>query len=291
MTKGLHKKTTAIVLAAGNGKRMKSREKKQFMLIAGKPILFYSLKAFQDSPLIDSIVLVTGADETERCRREITDRFLFDKVKVITAGGAERYDSVYLGLLKCESDTEIVFIHDGARPFVTEEIIARAYDAACRYRACTVGMKAKDTIRIADSSGFTLTTPDRKSVWQIQTPQVFEYQLALEAYTKLEENKSGRTGDGMTAERAPCEGAAKKLRAGFTDNAVMTEGKAHEAKGAAGELRSEGPTITDDAMVVEEFTGIKARLVEGSYDNIKITTPEDLIFGETIQKKKEISQL
>ncbi len=242
-------KTVAVVLAAGSGNRMKSSVKKQFMLLGGKPLLFYSLQAFQQSSRIDSIVLVTGADEIEYCKHEIKEKFLFDKVKVITAGGAERYDSVYNGLLVCENDTDIVFIHDGARPFITGEIIERAYDAAHRYRACTVGMPVKDTIRIADSDGFSQQTPDRNFVWQVQTPQVFDYSIAVEAYSRLEENRP----------------------AGITDTSAP-ERKIH---------------ITDDAMVVEHYTGIRSRLVEGSYENIKVTTQDDLIIGEAILQERQ----
>lgn len=237
-------KTTAIVLAGGSGHRMKSSVKKQFMPLGGKPLLFYPLEAFQKSDYIDRIVLVTGADETEYCRREIKERFLFDKISEITAGGAERYDSVYRGLTACGSDTDIVFIHDGARPFVTGEMIRKSYDAAAEYQAGTVGMPVKDTIRIADSRGFSLQTPDRSSVWQIQTPQTFRYSLALEAYRKLEESGC-------------CGNDGSRLH------------------------------ITDDAMVVEYYAGVRAKLVEGSYENIKITTPEDLIFGEGILHERQ----
>lgn len=237
---GRKNKTAAVVLAAGSGRRMGSSTKKQYMLLDGRPIIYYSLEAFERSPLIDTVILVTGKDEIEYCRREIKEKFSFDKIKEITAGGAERYDSVYMGLCSCPTDTDIVFIHDGARPFVTEDMIARAYEDACTFGACTVGIKTKDTVRIADSCGTAAVTPDRDRVWQIQTPQVFDFAAASDSYKKLEENKKS--------------------------------------------LEEQGVKITDDAMVVEMYTGVKPHMTEGAYCNIKITTPEDLIFGEALIK-------
>ena len=116
------KKCTAIVLAAGQGKRMNSSIQKQFLEIKGYPVLYYSLKCFQDSPLIGEIVLVTSENAVSYCRSEIVKKYGFSKVTGIIAGGKERYDSVYAGLLAC-GECEYVFIHDGARPFISEEIL------------------------------------------------------------------------------------------------------------------------------------------------------------------------
>lgn len=219
------KKNVAIVLAAGQGKRMNSKVQKQFLLINEKPVLYYTLSAFENSPLISDIILVTGKDEIPYCQQEIVDKYEFKKVRKIVAGGKERYHSVYEGIMAIE-EAEYVFIHDGARPFVDGEIIARASAAVEEYKACVVGMPVKDTIKIADEKGYASQTPDRRMVWQVQTPQVFEYQLIKDAYTKL--------------------------------------------------LEEEPEGITDDAMVVETMTEHRVKLVEGSYRNIKITTPEDL---------------
>lgn len=222
-------KCTAIVLAAGQGRRMNTKIQKQFLEIQGYPVLYYSLKCFQDSPLISDIILVTGEDVISYCKEQIVDKFGFDKVTKVIAGGKERYDSVYAGLLAC-SNTEYVFIHDGARPFITGEILERGLAGAKETGACVVGMPSKDTVKLADQEGCVEATPDRSLVWTIQTPQVFEYPLILSAH----------------------ESIRKKDMYG----------------------------ITDDAMVVEHETNRKIKLVEGSYQNIKITTPEDLAVAE-----------
>ena len=222
-------RNTAIVLAAGQGKRMHSKIQKQFLEIGGKPVLYYSLHCFQESPLIRDIILVTGEEMISYCEQEIVKKYGFSKVRKVTAGGKERYDSVYAGLLCCQ-DTDYVYIHDGARPFITEEMVQRGYEAVKRNNACVMGMPSKDTVKLADSSGYVKETPDRKIVWNIQTPQIFSYDLIRGAYESI--RKKDMTG------------------------------------------------VTDDAMVVEQETGTKILLVEGSYQNIKITTPEDLAIAE-----------
>lgn len=232
-------KNTAIVLAAGKGKRMNSAVQKQYLRIKGFPVLYYSLKQFQECPFIDEIILVTGKDEIRYCREEIVERYGIKKVKKITAGGAERYHSVYEGL-KAAGGCDYVYIHDGARPFLTQDILGRARESVCRYKACVVGMPVKDTIKISDGEGFADYTPPRAQVWMVQTPQVFAYQRILDAYAEILER-------GQTA-------------------------------------------VTDDAMVLETVTGQKSRLVLGSYENIKITTPEDLeiasVFAERMKNGK-----
>ena len=220
---------TAIVLAAGQGKRMHSKIQKQFLEIGRKPILYYSMECFQKSPLIQDIILVTGEDMISYCQSEIVEKYGFTKVCKVTAGGKERYDSVYAGLLCCQ-DTDYVYIHDGARPFVTEEMIQRGYEAVKKTNACVMGMPSKDTVKLADPSGYIKETPDRKIVWNIQTPQIFSYDLIRGAYESIR--------------------------------------------------KKDMSNVTDDAMVVEQETGTKILLVEGSYQNIKITTPEDLAVAE-----------
>ena len=220
---------TAIVLAAGQGKRMHSKIQKQFLEIGGKPILYYSMECFQKSPLIQDIILVTGEDMISYCQSEIVEKYGFTKVCKVTAGGKERYDSVYAGLLCCQ-DTDYVYIHDGARPFVTEEMIQRGYEAVKRTNACVMGMPSKDTVKLADPSGYIKETPDRKIVWNIQTPQIFSYDLIRGAYESIR--------------------------------------------------KKDMSNVTDDAMVVEQETGTKILLVEGSYQNIKITTPVDRAVAE-----------
>lgn len=226
---------TAIVLAAGQGKRMNSKIQKQFITLKEKPILYYSLACFQESPEIQNIVLVTGKESIDFCRREIVEAYGFSKLKKIVPGGKERYDSVYQGLLAC-GDCSYVFIHDGARPFITQEILARALKTVKEYKACVVGMPSKDTVKIADENQMIAETPKRSLVWAIQTPQVFSYPLIRAAYDKARK-------DNMES-------------------------------------------ITDDAMVAELYGNVKIPLIEGSYENIKITTPEDLLIAEKILEKR-----
>lgn len=220
-------KYAAIVLAAGSGKRMNSKVHKQYLIIQDRPVLYYSLKAFEDSA-VDEIVLVVGKGEEEFCRKEIVDKYGISKVKAIVEGGKERYHSVFEGL-KQTSDADYVLIHDGARPFVNQDIIRRCMQEVQKYQACVVGMPVKDTIKIADEEGYAKQTPDRKNVWMIQTPQTFSYALIYEAYEEM--------------------------------------------------LKTEDTAITDDAMVLERTKGKKSKLIEGSYRNIKITTPEDLLIA------------
>lgn len=221
-------KYTAIVLAAGVGKRMNSKIQKQYMLLGGKPVLFYALDAFEKSR-VDEIILVVGKGEIEYCRKEIVEKYKFHKVSKIVEGGKERYHSVYEGL-KAIDTADYVLIHDGARPFLNQQILKRTMETVKQYQACVVGMPVKDTIKITTEDGFSKETPERKHVWMIQTPQCFSYSLIFEAYQKM--------------------------------------------------LQNEDATITDDAMVLEKVKGLPVKMVEGSYRNIKITTPEDLLVAE-----------
>lgn len=174
------KKFAAIVLSAGIGSRMQSDVPKQYMELNGYPVIYYSLKAFQDSE-VSSIILVTGKNDVEYCRTEIVEKYHLDKVHKVIPGGAERYNSVYEGL-KAISEADYILIHDGARPMLNQEILRRSMDAAAEYGACVVGMPVKDTIKVSDENAFCKETPPRSSLWMIQTPQTFSYQLVKGAY-------------------------------------------------------------------------------------------------------------
>ena len=185
-------KIVAICLAAGQGKRMGSKVQKQYLLIEDKPVLYYALKTFQDSP-VEDVILVVGAGEEEYCQKEIVEKYKFSKVKAIVVGGKERYHSVYHGL-QAVKDADYVLIHDGARPFVTKEIIERCIQGAMEYKACVAGMPVKDTIKLADHEQNIESTPQRSKVWMIQTPQAFDFTLIKEAYTTLlEQEEKGIT--------------------------------------------------------------------------------------------------
>ncbi len=229
-------KITAIVLAAGHGRRMGDGIEKQYRELAGCPMVCHSLRAFEQSP-VDDIVLVSGAGEEEFCRERIVKAYGFRKVAAIAAGGPERYHSVYEGL-KAAKGCEYVLIHDGARPCVTESIIRAAIDGAVRFRACVTAVPVKDTIKVADPEGFARATLDRSVLWAMQTPQAFSYPLVLEAYSRI----------------------------------LSGEYDLHD--------------VTDDAMVVERMTGERVRLIRGSYENIKVTTPEDLAVAEAFLRKR-----
>ncbi len=222
-------KNAAIVLAAGRGKRMNSTVHKQYLLLQGKPVLYYSLKTFEECPFIDEVVLVTGEGEISYCQKEIVEKFGFSKVCAVVPGGKERYHSVYEGL-KALKEPDYVYIHDGARPFVDQEMLIRTRKTVLESQACVVGMPVKDTIKISDGEQNAVETPERSKVWMVQTPQVFSYPLIYRAY--------------------------KKLIDGNIQN------------------------VTDDAMVLELMEQRQVKLVEGSYQNIKITTPEDLLIAE-----------
>ena len=215
---------TAIVLAAGQGKRMNSSTPKQFLVIDERPILYYCLNTFQNSKFIDEIILVVSEEVQEYCKREFVEKYAMNKISNIVLGGKERYLSVWNGLASVKEG--YVFIHDGARPFVDDGMIERAYRGVREYSACVVGMPVKDTIKIVDENGFARETPPRNELWMIQTPQVFEADLVKEAYSQF-----------------------------------IMQGHHH---------------ATDDAMIVEEMMKHPVKLIKGSYENIKITTPEDL---------------
>lgn len=232
----MKEKIVAIVLAAGEGKRMGSGIPKQYMLIKSRPLVYYALKAFEESS-VDEVILVTGEDEIDYCKKYIVDKYQFRKVSQIVPGGSERYESVYCGLKKVQ-DADYVLIHDGARPMINTELIRRCIHSVREYRACVVGMPSKDTIKVVNEDNYAIHTPERKNLWQVQTPQCFEYKLVM---------------------------------------------KAHEALIASGDKNA-----TDDAMVVETYGNVPVKLIEGGYDNIKITTPEDIRIAGSLMKVRKI---
>lgn len=193
------KKYVAIVLSGGSGKRMNSQVHKQYLLIKEKPVIYYALKAFQESN-VDEIVLVVGSGEIDFARDEIVEKYCLSKVTKIVEGGKERYHSVYEGL-KAAEDADYVLIHDGARPFVNQDIILRSMEAVKEYGACVAGMPVKDTIKIADESGYAAETPERSKVWMVQTPQTFSYELIRDAYCRMLQNENTSiTDDAMVVE-------------------------------------------------------------------------------------------
>ncbi|OKP76518.1 2-C-methyl-D-erythritol 4-phosphate cytidylyltransferase [Paenibacillus helianthi] len=221
----------AVIVAAGRGTRMGTAESKQYLLLQGKPIIVHTLEVFQRHPLISEIVLVTGQEDVDRCR-EWVKAYKLDKVSSVVTGGSERQHSVHLGLRKL--GTTWVMVHDGVRPFVQEEEITACYEYAKEIGASVLAVPVKDTIKQVDGEGKVLSTPDRRSLWAIQTPQTFRLSELIMAYESAE-------------------------RDGFLG--------------------------TDDSSLAER-SGIPVAVVEGSYANIKITTPEDLDFAEFTQRNR-----
>lgn len=228
-------KISVIIAAAGKGKRMGKGYNKQYILLGDKPIVAHTIEVFESMGLIDEIILVVGEGETGLAKKDIIYKYNFKKVVKIVEGGAERGDSVYNGLKAVNINCDIVLVHDGVRPFITDGIIEKSIETARDSGACIVAVRVKDTIKAVNENMEVVHTPDRDTLWAVQTPQTFRYKLLLEAYEKL---------------------------------------------------RIDDMKVTDDAMLIEKL-GHTVKIIEGSYENIKITTPEDLILGEGILKKRE----
>ncbi len=226
-------KITAIIAAAGQGSRM-GGQGKQFKDLEGKPIVGWALTVFEESDLIDEIILVVNEKDMSRAKKTVED-LKIKKIKKIIEGGKERQDSVFAGIKEVKPDTDIVIIHDGARPFVTKEIISRAVNDAKEHGAAVVAVPAIDTIKSSKKGNLVQETIDRTNLWLIQTPQVFKYKIIKEAYER-----------------------------------------AYKIKYRA----------TDDSKLVERM-GIPVKITKGSYENIKITTPDDLMVAWGILKVRQ----
>lgn len=221
-------KVCALIMAAGKSRRMNSGLNKVFMSVQGKPVIVYSLEIIKNAG-IDDVLVVVSEEDLEFCR----DNILKGYDVRYAIGGAERQLSVYNGLMALKgTGCDIVLIHDGARPFITESIVKKSIEAAVDCGAAVVGVKVKDTIKVV-RDGYIECTPPRECLWAVQTPQVFKYELILKAHQKAQQ---------------------------------------------------EGFISTDDAVLVERV-GAKVRMIEGSYSNIKITTPEDIHIAEALALK------
>lgn len=249
------KRNALILLAGGRGKRMESYIPKQFMDLGGKPLIWHSLNAVQKSDLIDECILVSGAEDIARIR-SIVDHYRFDKVSMIVEGGAERFLSMMNGVLavfdrknECEAGAgvpEVILVHDGARPFLDNAIISRCLEGVEETGGCVAAVPSKDTVKLADKNCIVTNEPSRKSVWNMQTPQVFDSQIIYKACLALKDEIEKYKDD---------------------PSHVL-------------------PEITDDAQMVSLFTNTKIKLVMGSYENIKITTPVDVLIADRILEEK-----
>ena len=231
-------KVAAIIPAAGKGKRMGHTTPKHFIHLEGKPILAYTLEAFEKCPAVDYVMMVVRSGEEEYCLSEVVERYGFRKVLRIVIGGEKRQDSVYNGIKELDEDTDIVVVHDGVRPFVPPELISETIKLAMYVDGVVAALPVKDTIKEVTRDGLIKGTPNRDSLWFAQTPQTFKKRVLEEAFMRA-----------------------------FTD-------KFHG---------------TDEASLVERMGG-KVKIIEGSHENIKITTKEDLFYAELIlrsRRKKE----
>ena len=226
--------TSAIIPASGLGKRLSSDSDKAFTAIAGQPLSARTLAIFQECAEIDEVILVTRAAQVSRAKELACERG-FTKVKAVTAGGEVRQDSVRNGLAEMSSDSEIVVIHDGARPLVTHEIITSSIEAARADGAAIAAVPVIDTIKTSHDGRFVASTLDREKLYAVQTPQTFARDVITSAY-----------------ERAYADGYYG----------------------------------TDDASLVERL-GLPVRIVQGSYENIKITTPTDITIAEAIMESRQ----
>jgi 2-C-methyl-D-erythritol 4-phosphate cytidylyltransferase len=227
-------KVTALIPAAGMGKRMGKTVAKQFLPLGDKPMLAHTLLAFQRTPEIDEIIPILSEEDMESCLREVIERYHITKVKTLVVGGKERQDSVFHGLQKIGKETAVVLVHDGVRPFVTPEMIGEAAGLAKKGECIAVGVPIKDTIKEVDDNKIVRRTLERARLWAIQTPQAFPVRVLKHAYEESQKHKIFGTDDSTLVERA-------------------------------------GGTV---------------RVIMGSYENIKITTPEDLILAEEILRRR-----
>ena len=212
---------SVVIVSAGRGSRMKADINKQFLKLQNKEVIAHTIDKFYNNENIGEIIVVVREDEAEFFKINIIEKYGYKNIK-IAFGGSERQDSVYNGLKMVDENCKIVLIHDGARPFVNNETIDSAIESAKENKCVIVGVPVKDTIKVIDENNNVCDTPDRSTLWSIQTPQVFDYSLIMKAHEKArEDNYYG----------------------------------------------------TDDSMLMEYF-GQKVKVVEGSYNNIKITTPD-----------------
>ena len=219
-------KVGAVIVAAGSSTRMGGVDK-TFAPILGLPLVIHTIDQFESSPLVDQIVLVVAENSVGRARKLIQQR-AYSKVTGICVGGLRRQDSVRSGL-ESLNGCEWVMVHDGARPCLDETILQRGLEAAFKYGSAVAGVPIKDTIKIVSPQQIVETTPDRSLLWAAQTPQVFRYQMLLDAHYAFDQD------------------------------------------------------ATDDAAMIESL-GHPVKMYLGSYENIKVTTSEDLVIAEAFLK-------
>lgn len=226
-------KAAAVVPAAGSGTRFIPGKSKTFFQLLGKPVVIWAIEALSCIEWITEIVPVFKQEEIEFAQ-ELIEKYSLPKVRKIAPGGAERQDSVLSGLRCLPPDTEIVLIHDGARPLLDTSVIERTLQALTGFDGSVASVPIKDTVKEAREDGEITMTLKRSTLWAAQTPQMFFYPRLIEAYEKAS---------------------------------------------------SEGLHCTDDSALIEKYGG-RVSVAMGSYQNIKVTTPEDLAIAEAFLKAR-----
>ena len=229
-------KIVVLIPSAGQGIRMESAVKKPYLVLADKPVLSHTIERFEHNTAVDDIFLIVHKADFEACKNSVLEPYKYKKVRGLIPGGETRQESVFNGLSALADDVDYVIIHDGVRPFINDEIIAKCLEATAEWGAAVAAVPVKETIKIGNEDHFIVQTPNRKLLWRVQTPQVFRKALIETAHKKAIQEGNG----------AP-----------------------------------------DDATLVERL-GTPVKLVMGSYKNIKLTTPEDMQFAETIVKYKNM---
>jgi 2-C-methyl-D-erythritol 4-phosphate cytidylyltransferase len=219
MKKVSDKRVCAIIVAAGKGSRMNMDINKQYIEICGKSVLARTIQVFEDCSWVDEIILVVNEFDIIYCKQYIIDVYGFSKVKFLVAGGETRQESVRNGLLQVNKECGIVLIHDGARPFASDESIIESIRIAAEFGAACVAVPVKDTIKSADNEGFVQMTLDRSTLWSIQTPQTFRYDIIMEAHNSASDAGFIGTDDAMLVERL---GYKMKLVTGSYYNIKIT---------------------------------------------------------------------
>ena len=193
---------TAIIVAAGEGRRIGGRTSKIYLPIAGRALLLRTLDQFFRSQRVNNVIVVTAKQDLARCQTLLrNDPHVGEQSWILQTGGSSRQKSVKRGLEKVSSDCDVVLIHDGARPFVSPELIDRVVEAASARHAVVVGVPVRDTIKVISESRQILSTPRRDCLWEIQTPQAFERSLILQAHVAAQRNDQDATDDASLVER------------------------------------------------------------------------------------------
>lgn len=221
--------TSAIIPAAGQGRRMNAPINKQYLTLKGKPILAYTLDAFEKCPLIKEIILVINKDEFKICQQKVLKPYHYTKVQLVE-GGSTRQQSVYAGLKAVNPKADLVMIHDGARPIIQESVIIQSIYETMEHKATVVGVPAKNTIKVINSGGFVEYTPNRDYLVEIQTPQTFEHRLLREAH-----------------ENAIQEGVEGN------DDAFLVERLSHPVKIVTGHYSNIKITTPEDLIIAESI--------------------------------------